>query len=131
VVFTHAHADHIMGLDDVRRFNALRKGPLDVWADTDTHAALERCFGYAFREPPAEMKVFRPHLEKRIIDGPFEIGPMKFQPVPLLHAGMNVNGFRVGRLAYCTDVNEIPGESYSLLKNLDVLVLGALQHKGH
>src|SRR4029079_15270689 len=58
VVFTHAHADHIMGLDDVRRFNALRQGPLDVWADAQTHAALGRIFGYAFREPSPEQKVF-------------------------------------------------------------------------
>src|SRR4051812_36308589 len=65
VVFTHAHADHIMGLDDVRRFNALRNGPLDVWADKPTHEALDRCFGYAFKEPAPEMKVFRPHLVKR------------------------------------------------------------------
>src|SRR5688500_17462427 len=57
IVVTHAHADHIMGMDDVRRFNALRNGPLDVWADADTHAALTRCFAYAFTEPSPEMKV--------------------------------------------------------------------------
>src|SRR3982751_5568238 len=83
VVITHAHADHIMGLDDVRRFNALRGGPLDVCADQRTYATLDRCFGYAFREPPADLKVFRPHLEHRRIDGPFQIGSMTWQPVPL------------------------------------------------
>src|SRR5438270_11951049 len=60
VVFTHAHADHIMGLADVRRFNAVKQGPLEVWADRRTFAALDRCFGYAFKEPTPEMKIFRP-----------------------------------------------------------------------
>lgn len=131
VVFTHAHADHIMGLDDVRRFNALRKGPLDVWATAATHNTLTQCFGYAFKEPSPEMKVFRPHLERRTIDGPFDIAGVRWQPVRLLHAGMDVMGFRVGDVAYCTDVNEIPAESFQHLKDLDVLVLGALQHKKH
>src|ERR1700761_8159098 len=63
VVYTHAHADHIMGLDDVRRFNALRGGPLDVWADAQTHRTLQQCFKYAFEDPPPEVKVFRPRLE--------------------------------------------------------------------
>jgi phosphoribosyl 1,2-cyclic phosphate phosphodiesterase len=62
VVYTHAHADHIMGLDDVRRFNSLRRGPLDVWADEGTFATLRTCFAYAFREPDPEQKLFRPHL---------------------------------------------------------------------
>ena len=131
VVFTHGHADHIMGLDDVRRFNALKKGPLDIWADEPTHAALTRCFGYAFKEPEPEMKVFRPHLERRMIQGPFEIGGVTWIPIPLFHGDMPILGFRVGRLAYCTDVNRIPEPSFELLKDLDVLVLDALQYKKH
>src|SRR5438477_11887226 len=65
IVFTHAHADHIMGLDDVRRFNAIKQGPLDVWADERTHRSLTNCFGYAFREP-TQPQVFRPHLVPRM-----------------------------------------------------------------
>jgi phosphoribosyl 1,2-cyclic phosphate phosphodiesterase len=131
VVYTHAHADHVMGLDDVRRFNALRGGPLDVWADGRTQEVLLRCFGYAFREPEAEMKVFRPHLELRTIAGPFEIGGVAWTPIPLMHGDLPVLGFRVGRLAYCTDVSFIPPSSYRLLEGLDVLVLDALQRKKH
>jgi phosphoribosyl 1,2-cyclic phosphate phosphodiesterase len=133
VVYTHAHADHIMGLDDVRRFNALRGGPLDVWADARTHATLSGCFGYAFREPDPETKLFRPHLEPRTIepDRSFEAGSMLWTPVPLMHGDLPVLGFRVGRLAYCTDVSEIPASSFPLLEDLDVLVLDALQHKKH
>ena len=131
VVFTHAHADHVMGLDDVRRFNAIKGGPLDVWADARAHAALSRCFGYAFREPDPAQKVFRPHLQACVIDGKFQVAGMEWTPVPLLHGGMPVLGFRVGRLAYCTDVSEIPETSFPLLEDLDVLVLDALQWKKH
>ncbi len=131
VVYTHAHADHIMGLDDVRRFNALKKGPLDVWADDHTHASLQKCFGYAFKAPSPDAKVFRPHLIAKTIGGPFTIGPMKFTPVPLFHGEQPILGFRVGKLAYCTDVSRIPEDSFDLLSHLDVLVLDALQHKPH
>jgi len=131
VVFTHAHADHIMGLDDVRRFNAIKGGPLDVWADARTHESLRNCFGYAFKPPDPEQHVFRPHLQPRTIEGPFVIGKKNWMPIPLLHGNMPVLGFRVGRLAYCTDVSEIPESSFSLLQDLDVLVLDALQWRKH
>ena len=131
VVYTHAHADHIMGLDDVRRFNAIKGGPLDVWGDAATHTALQKAFGYAFRVPSPEPKVFRPHLQPRTIDGPFEIGEMAWTPVPLLHGEQPILGFRVGNLAYCTDVSAIPDQTWPLLEGLDVLVLDALQWKPH
>ena len=129
VVFTHGHADHIMGLDDVRRFNAIKKAPLDIWADDATHTVLARCFGYAFKEPSPEVKLFRPHLIRRTIAGPFVIAGQTWTPIPLFHGDMPVLGFRVGNLAYCTDVNRIPPASYELLEDLDLLVLDALQYK--
>ena len=131
VVYTHAHADHIMGLDDLRRFNAMRQGPLDVWADLPTHDTLTQCFGYAFREPDPASRLFRPHLVRRFIEGPFEIGGVSWQPVKLLHGKAPSLGFRVGRLAYLTDVSQIPEESWGLLQGLDVLVLDGLQWKKH
>jgi phosphoribosyl 1,2-cyclic phosphate phosphodiesterase len=131
VIYTHAHADHLMGLDDLRRFNVSREGPLDVWATETTHQALDRCFGYAFIEPDPASKLFRPHLQRRFIDGRFEVAGAGWTPVPLLHGAMKVLGFRVGRVAYCTDVSEIPESSYGLLEDLDVLVLDALQKKKH
>jgi phosphoribosyl 1,2-cyclic phosphate phosphodiesterase len=131
IVFTHAHADHMMGLDDVRRFNILRGGPLDVWAEATAFATIHRCFGYAFKSPDPDAKVFRPHLVHREITGPFRIGAMTWQPIRLLHGAMPVLGFRVGRAAYCTDVSKIPDESFPLLEDLDLLVLDALQYKPH
>jgi len=131
IVYTHAHADHIMGLDDVRRFNALRNTPLDVWSDQRTHDSLLRCFGYAFREPDPSAKIFRPHLLHHLISGPFHIGPARWIPLPLLHGEMPILGFRIGPVAYCTDVSRIPDESFDLLKNLEVLVLDGLQFHSH
>ena len=131
VVYTHAHADHIMGLDDVRRFNAISGGPLDVWADDRTHKVLSRCFEYAFKAPDPASRLFRPHLEPRTIVGPFDIGGQTWTPIDLLHGQMPVLGFRVGKLAYCTDVNRIPEESFAKLQGLDVLVLDGLQRERH
>ncbi|MBC8105669.1 MAG: MBL fold metallo-hydrolase [Anaerolineae bacterium] len=131
VVFTHAHADHVMGLDDVRRFNAISGQPIDIWANEQTHAAVGRCFDYAFLPPHEGPRVFRPQLTKRVIDGPFRIGSQAWIPIPLVHGEWPVLGFRVGGLAYCTDVSAIPEDSWSLLRDLDVLVLDALQIKKH
>ena len=131
IVFTHAHADHIMGLDDLRRFNAIKNGPLDIWADRATHETLVRCFGYAFNKPKAEMKVFRPHLVHRLIEDEFEVEGLIWKPIPMIHGEMPVLGFRVGKLAYCTDVSEIPDSSMAMLEGLDILVLDALQWVKH
>jgi phosphoribosyl 1,2-cyclic phosphate phosphodiesterase len=131
VVYTHGHADHIMGLDDVRRFNVLSGKPLDVWADEPTAASLRLRFDYAFADPPAHPRIFRPKLTLRTIDGPFEIGSRRWLPVPLTHGAGSVLGFRVGNLAYCTDVSAIPEASFGLLEGLEVLVLGALSPQKH
>jgi phosphoribosyl 1,2-cyclic phosphate phosphodiesterase len=131
IVVTHAHADHIMGLDDVRRFNAMTGHALDVWADKATHSALQRCFGYAFSGPDPQDPVFKPQLVAREIVGPFAIGAATWVPVPLIHGRHRVLGFRIGPLAYCTDVSAISEESFRLLDGVELLVLGALQPKPH
>jgi phosphoribosyl 1,2-cyclic phosphate phosphodiesterase len=131
VVYTHGHADHIMGLDDLRRFNLLSGKHLDVWANEPTQAALRRRFDYAFADVSPEPKIFRPNLRLKLIDGPFEIGGVRWTPVPLIHGQGQTIGFRIGTLAYCTDVSAIPESSYSLLEGLDLLVLGALSHHKH
>ena len=131
IVFTHAHADHIFGLDDVRRFNAVKGGSIDVFVDDRAYEAISRCFGYAFKAPDPAQVLFRPHLIRHNITGALEIGGLTWTPIPLMHGELPVLGFRVGNLAYCTDVSFIPEASFELLKDLDVLVLDALQHKRH
>ncbi len=130
VVFTHAHADHIMGLDDCRRFNAISGRELDAWMDAKTHETLQQCFGYALKAP-TEHGVFRPHLRPRIIDSPFDIGAQTWTPIPIFHGSQRILGFRVGDVAYCTDASGIPDESWLLLEGLDVLVIDALQPRKH
>src|SRR5688500_12678641 len=85
LVFTHAHADHVMRLDDVRRFNSIKGGPLDLWADERTGQVLATLFAYAFREPDPESALYRPHLNPRTISGPFDIGGRTWTPIPLIH----------------------------------------------
>src|SRR4051794_33022028 len=131
IVFTHAHADHIFGLDDVRRFNAVKGGSLDVFIDDRAYQAISRCFAYAFKAPDPAQVLFRPHLVRHNITGKFQINAVTWTPIPLIHGELPVLGFRIGNLAYCTDVSFIPELSFELLKNLDVLVLDALQHKKH
>jgi phosphoribosyl 1,2-cyclic phosphate phosphodiesterase len=130
VLFTHAHADHIMGLDDVRPFNYRQKGPIPIYAASDTMASIQRSFSYIFNGVKSESNV--PQLEARLIDGaPFDLFGVEFVPTPVLHGKASIYGFRFGAAAYLTDHSEIPAASMELLRGLDVLFLDALRYKPH
>jgi phosphoribosyl 1,2-cyclic phosphate phosphodiesterase len=130
VVFTHAHADHIMGLDDVRPFNFRQKDRIPIYASPDTMAAIQRCFPYIFDGRRQDSQV--PQIESRIIEGgPFELFGLEFLPVPILHGSQIIYGFRFDRAAYLTDHNDIPEYSLEQLRGLDVLFLDALRYKPH
>ncbi|HMP04026.1 MAG TPA: MBL fold metallo-hydrolase [Gemmatales bacterium] len=141
VLLTHYHADHLYGLDDIRVFPHRLGGPLPVYCTAETEAIVRRVFAYAFPElpdetgegPPPRPASFVPSLRfERVIEGqPFQVLGEQVLPIPLQHAQFNVLGFRVGDVAYCTDVSYIPESSYSLLAGLDVLVLDALRHRPH
>ena len=130
VIFTHSHADHLMGLDDVRPFNFRQKGQIPIFAAPETMAAIQRCFQYIFDNGKKESNV--PKLDARVLDGkPFDVFGMEFTPVPILHGSQTIYGFRFGRAAYLTDHSEIPESSMEMLKGLDVLFLDALRYKPH
>jgi len=129
VVFTHNHADHIMGLDDVRPFNFRQKDRIPIYAAPDTMAAIHRVFQYIFDGAKKESNV--PQLESRLIDGPFELFGLEFMPVPILHGSQTIYGFRFGDAAYLTDHSDIPAPSMDLLRGLDILFLDALRYKPH
>jgi len=130
VLFTHAHADHIMGLDDVRPFNFLQSGQIPIFASADTMAGIQRCFQYIFDGMRKESNV--PKLAPQIIDGaPFDVFGLEFVPVPLLHGSQTIYGFRFGPAAYLTDHSDIPESSLAQLGGLDVLFLDALRYKPH
>jgi len=129
ILFTHSHADHVLGLDDVRGFNALQGGEIPCYADAHTLEEIRHTFSYAFSEAPKAGRV--PRLSTRAIDGPFELGGQTVVPVPLLHGRLPILGFRIGTFAYLTDCSVIPSESWPLLEGLDVVVLDALRDRPH
>ncbi|HUF46935.1 MAG TPA: MBL fold metallo-hydrolase [Vicinamibacterales bacterium] len=130
IFYTHSHADHVMGLDEVRRFNVLTRRALPVFADARTLASLRRTFAYVF-DSDAPRGGGVPHLQLWTIGGPFLIGRQEIVPVPIRHGTWQILGFRVGRFAYLTDCNGIPDASRALLDGLDCLVLDALRHRPH
>ncbi len=132
--YTHAHADHTAGLDDVRPFCFLPEfleAGLPVRAQKSTLDELLRRFGYAFQSGKNPYGVSKPTLRPVVIDGPFEEGGQLVTPVPVHHGPFAVLGFRIGNFAYVTDVNEIPASSMKLLEGVEVLVLSGLRPKPH
>jgi len=130
VLFTHAHADHIMGLDDVRPFNFRQRNHIPIYAAPETMAGIRRSFPYIFDGAKRESNI--PQLEAREIgEEPFEVFGVEFQPVPILHGAQQIYGFRFGEAAYLTDHSDIPAESMERLRGLDVLFLDALRYKPH
>jgi phosphoribosyl 1,2-cyclic phosphate phosphodiesterase len=130
ILLTHAHADHVVGLDDVRRFNDLQGTPLDVYADAATLARVQTMFAYAFRDDP-EYPSAKPRLRPVPIAGPFELFGRQVIPLRYFHGPTQVVGFRIGGIAYCPDCSALPDETRALLTDLDVLVLDALRKRPH
>ena len=130
ILFTHGHADHVMGLDEVRRFNVMRNAPIPCYANRPTWETLKRSFYYVFDGVPRQGGGI-PRLEPHEIDGPFSVNGVRVVPVPLWHGRMPILGFRFGSFAYLTDCNALPDDAWPLLEGLDTLVLDALRYKPH
>ena len=130
IVCTHGHADHILGLDDVRRFNHLMRKPMAIYADAQTVGEIRRMFGYVF-DPATPNGGGLPQLDLFTVNGPFSVGRHSIVPVPLWHGKRPIIGLRLGRFAYLTDCSAIPDTSWPLLEGLDVLVLDALRERTH
>jgi phosphoribosyl 1,2-cyclic phosphate phosphodiesterase len=132
LLFTHTHADHIFGLDDVRVFNQREGKALPVYATEESLANLRRQFYYVF--VAGQVGGGKPELDLRTIaplDRLFEVAGLPVQPIPVLHGTATVLGYRLGNLAYVTDTNRIPAKSLDLLSGLDLLVLDALRYQHH
>lgn len=135
VLFTHYHADHLFGLDDVRPFPRQLGGPVPLYCTPETEQKIRMAFAYAFVPEVKAHGLYVPQLDFHTIGmAPFEVLGQRVTPIPLRHARFHVLGFRIDDVAYCTDVNAIPPASWPLLEGLDVLVLDALRprpHPGH
>ena len=129
VVFTHDHADHILGLDDVRPYYLRDKIPIPIYADERTMGSIRRVYKYIFDQdyPYGGLAKLDPH----IIDGPFELWGEKLIPLQVFHGNLPVLGFRFGGAAYVTDFSTIPGSTATQLEGLDVLILDALRREPH
>lgn len=133
VVWTHPHADHVHGIDDLRMIVFNRRRLLDIWADEPTHAALRAHFGYAFETPPGSN--YQPILTRHPFDGPVTIdgagGPVPLAPIRVGHGEIEALGIRVAGLVYMPDVKSIPDAALPALEGLDVWILDALRRAPH
>jgi phosphoribosyl 1,2-cyclic phosphate phosphodiesterase len=133
VLYTHYHADHLFGLDDVRPLCYYLRGPMPLYCTQEVAGKIRVAYSYAFGPDADQLSAgYIPKLQIRQIDEqPFTVLGEQIIPIPLVHAQFSVLGFRIGNVAYCTDVSEIPEKSWPLLQGLDVLVLDALRVRPH
>lgn len=132
VFYTHGHADHIFGLDDLRplSFTVFREGRyIPLYASEETGEILRRIYDYTFS--PDASYLNRPRVEIHPLRDRTCVFGVEFRRVPVIHGPIGISGFRFGRIAYMTDVSAIPEESFALLEDLDHVVLSALRHKPH
>lgn len=130
ILLTHGHADHVLGLDDVRVYNFRQGGAIPCYGAARTLADVRRMFAYVF-DPATPRGGGLPQFKLWPLSGPFSVAGRTFVPVPLRHGTLPVLGYRIGAFAYLTDCSEIPAISWPLLRDLDVLVLDALRHRPH
>ena len=129
VLYTHYHADHVNGLDDLKAFNAVLQGPLPCFGNRATEAVLRDRFDYAFAGTPYVGAI--PHITFRSVEAPFDALGVRVTPVPLRHGRIEATGWRIGGAAYLTDCNGIPPRSLELLGDLDLLVIDGLRPRPH
>jgi phosphoribosyl 1,2-cyclic phosphate phosphodiesterase len=128
VLFTHDHADHIFGLDDIRPFNFRTRKAIPCYADERTWEGLRRVYDYVFKR---SYYGGLPEVDPHVIDGPFHLFGVTFEPHYVVHGKLPVLAFRFGLGAYVTDCNEIPDETVAALRGLDVLVIDGLRYADH
>jgi phosphoribosyl 1,2-cyclic phosphate phosphodiesterase len=133
-IFTHSHADHIMGIDDLRIFGFQLDDSVPLYCEEVVEEQIRQTFSYAFSDPSTHAhKYAAPRLRfERITEGQdFSLLGLDIRTIRLKHGELPILGFRIGNVAFCTDVSTIPADSREQLKNLDVLVLNTLRHKPH
>ncbi len=133
VIFTHEHADHIFGLDDLRLFPFRLNGPVPLYCEPIVRDRILKSYDYAFRTGPQTHEGAAPKLELLpLSEQPIEILGANVRPLRLIHGpNYQVLGFRIGNVAYCTDTSEVPASSYDTLEGCEILILDALRYQPH
>jgi phosphoribosyl 1,2-cyclic phosphate phosphodiesterase len=129
VLFTHSHADHVNGIDDLRGFHFLHKEIIPCYGSRETLETLQSCFSYIFNEYPGSG--YTPLLAPHEVSDPFELFGQTITPITLLHGKMVTFGYRIGNCAYLTDCSAIPEPSEALLQNLELLIIDGLRWTEH
>ncbi len=133
VIFTHSHADHILGIDDLRPFNFKQGGSIPCYGTRETLEQIRRVFHYVFDRDPNYMGGLVSELTLNEIDyyESFELFGLRIEPFLLLHGNTNVAGLKIGNFAYATDCKVLPAKTKSLLTGIDTLILDGLRHRDH
>ena len=131
VLYTHYHVDHLYGLDDLRLVAKYLNGPVPLFCAEEVERVIRQTFSYAFVDEAAPIGFVPKLFFHRITNEPFDVLGETVTPIPLLHSVFNVFGFRIGDMAYCTDVNEIPESSWPLFEGVRTLIIDALRYKSH
>ncbi len=129
ILYTHAHADHVLGLDDVRPLSFRHADKIPLYAHPDTAEAVQSMFRYIFDPNYKYSSLAR--VQMNHINGSVELFGARFEPIKIVHGSVEIQGFRFGSAAYLTDFSEIPPESMERLRELDILFLDALRHRPH
>jgi phosphoribosyl 1,2-cyclic phosphate phosphodiesterase len=131
VLFTHAHADHLHGIDDLRGFNRLMQRPIPVYASADTLADIGRRFDYVFTPIAPGGSFYKPTLIPHAIDGPFELAGLRIVPFEQDHGFSKTLGFRIGGLAYSTDVVDLDDAAFAILSGVELWIVDCLRYDPH
>ncbi|HHT90045.1 MAG: MBL fold metallo-hydrolase [Bacillota bacterium] len=129
VLYTHCHADHVFGFDDLRVFSKLTGRSIPIYGNEPTISELREVFSYVFRK--TQVGGGKPQVETIVVEEPFRVQNLLVQPIPVFHGTLPIFGYRLGQLAYITDCSYIPPSSLDLLLGLDTLILGVIRHEPH
>ena len=129
VLYTHTHADHLHGIDDLRAFCVTQRKQIPLYSYPEAVEHIQSKFGYTLREPSDFWEM--PVLSVTSVEAPFQALGTRITPIPVQHGRANIYGYRIGNMAYLTDVSAIPADSLKLLENLDLLLIDCLREKSH